>query len=84
MAATEAQIDMHSFHSDFYKEVYGIRPRWLSPEDCTVEEWQSMIDRLIVEAREEEEEAQEEARALAAIASTGGPLRVSLAEFMDR
>ena len=51
MAATEAQIDMHGFHSDVYKEVHNIRPRWLRPEDRTVEEWQAMIDRLVEEGR---------------------------------
>ena len=61
MNPSEAQIDMACFHSDLYKEVHGIRPRWMRPEDYTVEEWQAQIDRLIEteaeDARREEEEA---------------------------
>ena len=49
MSATETQIELHGIHSDVYKEVHNIRPRWLRPEDRTAEEWQAMIDRLVEE-----------------------------------
>ena len=52
MEATEAQIDMHSYHSDVFKDVHNIRPRWLHPADKTVEEWREMIDEVIAEGRE--------------------------------
>ena len=87
MSATEIQIDMHSFHSDVYKEVYNIRPRWLRPEDRTVEEWQVMIDRLIEEGqaqvRREREEDERLARWTAEVTACE-PLRVPLAHFMPR
>jgi hypothetical protein len=57
---TETQVEMHGYHSDVYKDVYNIRPRWLRPEDRTVEEWQVMIDRLIVEGQEMVRREQEE------------------------
>lgn len=52
MAATEEQIDLHSFHSDVYKEKHGIRPRWLSPEEYTADEWRWMISLMIEEPTE--------------------------------
>lgn len=65
MEATEAQIDMHSFHSDVYKDVHNIRPRWTRPEDHTVEEWQAKIDSLLeygraLAAAEREEDGPDE------------------------
>ena len=50
MNATDIQIELHGIHSDTYKEVHNIRPRWLRPEDRTAEEWQAMIDRPPAEA----------------------------------
>jgi hypothetical protein len=85
MTATEAQIDMHGFHSDVYKEVYNIRPRWLRPEDRTVEEWQAMIDRLIEEGQaiaRREREAEEAHRAWTAEVTACEPLRVPMAAFL--
>jgi len=87
MSATEAQIEMHSFHSDVYKEVHNIRPRWLRPEDRTVEEWQVMIDRLVewgqeIARQEREEEAAHQAWVTKVTACE--PLRVPLAHFMPR
>jgi len=63
---TEAQVEMHGFHSDVYKDVHNIRPRWLRPGDRTVEEWQVMIDRLVewgqeISRQEREEEAAHQA-----------------------
>lgn len=87
MSATEAQIEMHGYHSDVYKEVYNIRPRWLRPEDLTVEEWQARIDRLIEEGREQarlESEREAAHRAYAAEVTACEPLRVPLAHFMPR
>lgn len=85
MTATEAQIDMHGFHSDVYKEVHNIRPRWLRPEDHTVEEWQVMIDRLIEEGQEiarlEREAAEAHARWQAEVTACE-PLRVPLVAFL--
>lgn len=87
MSATEAQIEMHSFHSDVYKEVYNIRPRWMRPEDLTVEEWQVQIDRLVKEGQEQlrrEQEAEERHARFVAEVTACTPLRVPLAAFMTR
>ena len=86
MSATEAQIEMHSFHSDVYKEVHNIRPRWLRPEDRTVEEWQAMIGRLLVEQNAHQEREEEEAAHQAWVTKVTAcePLRVPLAHFMPR
>ena len=87
MNPTEAQLDMACFHSDLYKEVHGIRPRWMLPEDHTVEEWQARIDRLLEWGADQirREEAEEAAHALwVATITAGHPLRVRLAAFMAR
>ena len=82
---TEAQVEMHGIHSDTYKEVYNIRPRWLRPEDRTAEEWQAMIDRLVEEGQEllrrEQEAAEAHARWQAEVTACE-PLRVPLAAFL--
>ena len=87
MTATELQIELHGFHSDVYKDVHNIRPRWLRPEDRTAEEWQAMITRLIEEGqalvRREQEEAEAHARWQAEVTACE-PLRVPLAEFIRR
>ena len=87
MNPSEAQIDQHSLHSDLYKETYGIRPRWMRPEDHTDEEWQVLIDRLLEEERENARREQEAAAAHAlwkAQVTEGSPLRVPMAAFMVR
>lgn len=85
MNPSEAQIDQYSFHSDLYKETYGIRPRWMLPEDHTVEEWQVLIDRLLEEERENTRREQE-AEAVHALwkaqVTEGSPLRVPMAAFL--
>ena len=84
---TETQIELHGYHSDVYKEVYNIRPRWLRPEDHTVEEWQAMIDRLIEEGQEvARREREEEARHAAYVSQVTAcePLRVPMSVFMTR
>ena len=87
MNPSEAQLDMYSYYYDLYKEVHGIRPRWMQPEDYTVEEWQAQIDRLLEEgaedARREQEEAAAHARIVAEVTSCE-PLRVPMAAFMVR
>lgn len=85
MAPTETQIELHGIHSDTYKDVYNIRPRWLRPEDRTAEEWQVMIDRLVVEGQEmarREQEAEAAHQAWVAKVTACRPLRVPLAAFM--
>ena len=85
MAATEEQIDLHSFHSDVFKEVHGFRPRWLRPEEYTVEEWRWMISLMIEEGQEmARREAEHEAahRAWVSEVTACEPLRVPLAAFM--
>ena len=87
MSATEIQIELHGIHSDTYKEVYNIRPRWLRPEDRTVEEWQAMIDRLVEEGQEmvrREREEEERQAAYTSEVTACEPLRVPLAVFMTR
>ena len=87
MSATEIQIELHGTHSDVYKEVHNIRPRWLRPEDRTAEEWQVMIDRLVEEGQEAarlESEREAAHRAYAAEVTACLPLRVPLAHFMPR
>ena len=87
MIATEIQIELHGTHSDVYKEVHNIRPRWLRPEDRTAEEWQAMIDRLVEEGQEAarlESEREAAHRAYAAEVTACLPLRVPLAHFMPR
>ena len=87
MNPSEAQLDMACFHSDLYKEVHGIRPRWMRAEDHTVEEWQARIDRLLEEgaedARREQEDAAAHARIVAEVTACK-PLRVPMAAFMVR
>lgn len=85
MNATDIQVELHGIHSDTYKEVYNIRPRWLRPEDRTAEEWQAMIDRLVEEGQEIarlEREAEEREAAYVAEVTACEPLRVPLALFM--
>jgi len=85
MTPSEAQIDQYSFHSDLYKETYGVRPRWMLPEDHTVEEWQVLIDRLLEEERENTRREQEAEAAHAlwkAEVTEGSPLRVPMAAFL--
>ncbi len=85
MDPSEAQIDQYSFHSDLYKETYGVRPRWLLPEDHTVEEWQVLINRLLEEERENTRREQEAEAAHAlwkAEVTEGSPLRVPMAAFL--
>ena len=87
MNATDIQIELHGIHSDTYKEVHNIRPRWLRPEDRTAEEWQAMIDRLVEEGQEAarlESEREAAHRAYAAEVTACLPLRVPLAHFMPR
>ena len=87
MNPTEAQLEMYGFHSDVYKEVHGIRPRWMLPEDHTPEEWQARITCLLEWGAEQirREEAEEAAHALwVATITAGHPLRVRLAAFMAR
>lgn len=87
MNATETQIELHGIHSDVYKEVHNIRPRWLRPEDRTAEEWQMMIDHLVEWGQElARQEREEEAAYLAWVAKVTAcePLRVPLAHFMPR
>lgn len=87
MEATEAQIEMHSYHSDVFKDVNNFRPRWLRPQDHTVEEWRAMIDDLLVEGQEiarQEREAEEREAAYLAEVTACEPLRVSMAAFMPR
>ena len=85
MNPSEAQLDMYGYHSDVYKEVHGIRPRWMRPEDYTLEEWQARIDRLLEEgaedARREQETEERHARFVAEVTACT-PLRVPLAAFM--
>ena len=84
MTPSEAQIDQYSFHSDLYKETYGVRPRWMRPEDHTVEEWQVLIDRLLDEERENasrEQEAEERHARIVAEVTACTPLRVPMAAF---
>ena len=52
MNATERQIHLHSFHSDVYKDVHGIRPRWLRPANHTEAEWESLIEELLKEGHD--------------------------------
>ena len=87
MNPSEAQLDMYGYHSDVYKEVHGIRPRWMRPEDYTLEEWQARIDRLLEEGAEDarrEQEAEERHARIVAEVTACEPLRVPLAAFMVR
>ena len=87
MSATDIQIELHGIHSDVFKEVHNIRPRWLRPEDRTAEEWQAMIDRLVEEGQEilrRERAAEEREAAYLAEVTACEPLRVPLAHFMTR
>jgi len=87
MTPSEAQLDMQSYYSDLYKEVHGIRPRWMLPEDYTVEEWQAQVDRLLEWGADQirREEAEEATHALwVAEITAGHPLRVRLEAFMAR
>jgi hypothetical protein len=87
MNATETQIELHGIHSDVYKEVHNIRPRWLRPADHTVEEWQAMIDRLVEEGQEavrQERAAEVAHQSWAREVTACEPLRVPMAVFMTR
>ena len=87
MNPSETQLSMYSYHYDLYKEVHGIRPRWMQPEDYTVEEWQAQVDRLLEWGADQirREEAEEAAHALwVATITAGHPVRVRLAAFMAR
>lgn len=87
MNPSEAQLDMCGYHSDVYKEIHGIRPRWMRPEDHTLEEWQAQIDRLLewgAEQLRREQEAEAAHALWVARITAGHPLRVRLAAFMAR
>lgn len=58
---TIAQYERHCLVSsiwDAYKDVHGIRPRWIDFESMTIEELQKMEEGIYVEAREEFEREQ--------------------------
>ena len=85
MNTSETQLTMYSYYYDLYKEVHGIRPRWMQPEDYTVEEWQAQVDRLLEEGAEDarrEQEAEERHARFVAEVTACTPLRVPLAAFM--
>lgn len=53
---SEEQIDRYSFYSDLYKSIYNIRPRWLRAIDHTVERWDSLIEDLLGQQREDRDD----------------------------
>ena len=38
-------------HYDFYKEIHGIRPRWMNYEEMSVEELEAELESLAVDAK---------------------------------
>lgn len=56
--------ELASIYWDFYKEVYGVRPRWIDFEACSEEELVQMLDHLDAAAKVEfarQEEAEKAA-----------------------
>lgn len=47
-----------TMHYDFYKDVHGVRPRWMNYDDMTEEELEAQLDQL---GRESDIQAKEEA-----------------------
>ena len=83
--------ELQCAYSDTYKDAYGMRPRFMSPEQWNSEEWlNKQLNDLYAamqledqweldQARQEQEAAQAEADALnAALAGSEVPLTVSL------
>ncbi len=58
-------------HYDFYKDVHGIRPRWMNYDAMTEEQLEQELDQL---SREAEVQAAEEAEAQ----------KIAIAKFEDR
>lgn len=55
MNTTRTELEqLKDLYCDFYKDVHGIKARWVYGQDLTVEELQGMMDRLEQEWREEE------------------------------
>jgi len=58
--------ELLSVYSDMYKELYNIRPRWLHPDDVSVEQLRDMVAHLEeiypreMERRKQEEEKEKE------------------------
>jgi hypothetical protein len=46
--------NLAAMHYDLYKDVHGIRPRWVNYDALSIEQLETDIKRLIVELKEEE------------------------------
>ena len=68
MTTAERIQDLKDLYCDSYKDVHGIKARWVYEQDLTVEELEAMMDRLereytFVRAEEAEREAANEVKA---------------------
>ena len=81
MTEADRKDELGAVYYDFYKEVHGIRPRWVNHEEATVEWYRAELESLQREAdaqweeqliREGEATAQFESNLSAIIASGAG------------
>ena len=64
MTTTDRIQDLKDLYCDSYKDVHGIKARWVYEQDLTVAELEGMVDRLEEEFTfVQEEEARQEAAA---------------------
>lgn len=54
MTMTEAdrKDDLGAIYWDFYKEVHGVRPRWVNHDEATIEWYEEALEQLRGEAEE--------------------------------
>lgn len=72
-AADLIRRDAIATHSDSYKEMNGIRPRWVNYDALSTEEIEAMTERLYAEEAEEARRAARKAEAMAATPLTHNP-----------
>jgi hypothetical protein len=50
MTEADRKDELGAVYYDFYKEVHGIRPRWVNHEEATIEWYESELEQLQLQA----------------------------------
>lgn len=50
MTEADRKDELGAVYYDFYKEVYGIRPRWVNHEEATIEWYEAELEQLQIQA----------------------------------
>lgn len=78
MTMTERKDDLGATYWDFYKEVHGVRPRWVNHDEATIEWYEEALEQLRGEAEEVfAAEKEREDRAVAELEASIGVLIAS-------